>query len=144
MPFRFTARMKAYTAVLTLLVGVLATLIALRTDTDTTVLRTPGMLFQARPDGRISNMYAVKTMNKTDRELPVRYEVIDANGEIQLVGKDMVLGSGELAQGELFIILPKDELAGMKTKVTIGVYSGDRLLEKVRTTFVGPMKPPGT
>ena len=62
-PFRFNTRMKAYTAVLAVLVGVLATLIALRTDTETTVLRTPGMLFQTRPNGRISNLYAIKMLN---------------------------------------------------------------------------------
>lgn len=143
-PFTFTARMKAYSAVLAVLIGVLATLIVMRTDTDTTVLRTPGMLFQTQPDGRISNLYALKTMNKTHRELPLRFELLDKDGEIRLIGRPVALQAGELAQGELFIVLPTSELDGMKTKVTIGVFTGDRLLEKVRTTFVGPLKPPGT
>ena len=41
----------------------------------------------------------------------------------------------------MFIILPKDQLQGMKTKLVIGVYTGEKLLEKVSTSFVGPINP---
>lgn len=138
-PFRFNLRMKAYTGVLAAIVGVLVVLILLRSDTDSTLLRTPGILFQELPDGRLSNLYAIKTVNKTQHELPLRLELIGRKGEVQLVGKALTVNAGELAQGELFIILPKDQLDGMKTKVVVGVYSGDRLLEKVKTSFVGPI-----
>jgi len=143
-PFRFNARMKAYTAVLAVLVGVLATLIIMRTDTDSTLLRTPGMLFQKQADGRISNLYAFKTVNKTHHDLSLRMELMNVEGEIQLIGKATEVKAGELAQGELFIILGKDQLEGMKTKLVIGIYSGDKLLEKVKTSFVGPINAPGT
>lgn len=139
--FRFNTRMKAYTVVLAALVGVLATLIILRTDTETTVLRTPGMLFQTQPDGRISNLYAIKSVNKTHHDLPVHLELMNVQGEIKLIGKAMDLKAGELGQAEMFIILPKDQLQGMKTKVVIGVYTGEKLLEKVSTSFVGPINP---
>jgi len=138
-PFGLTARMKAYTAVLGVLIGVLATLIVLRTDTETTMLRTPGMLFQTQADGRISNLYTMKTMNKTPHDLPIRLELMNVQGEIKIIGKAMDLKAGELGQGELFIILANDQLEGMKTKLVIGVYSGDKLLEKVKTSFVGPI-----
>jgi polyferredoxin len=140
-PFRYTARLKAYTVVLLALIGVLTTLIVLRTDTETTVLRTPGMLFQKQPDGRISNLYAVKTVNKTSGDLRIRLELLNVAGEIKVIGRSMDLKAGELAQGEMFVILPKDQLKGMKTKVIIGVFQGDRLLEKVSTSFVGPADP---
>jgi len=138
-PFTFNVRMKAYTVVLTAIVGVLATLILLRTDTDSTILRTPGVMFQERPDGRISNLYAIKTVNKTHEDMPLRLELLDSQGEIQLIGKPLAPKAGELVQTELFVILPKAELDGIKTKVVIGIYSGDKLVEKVKTSFVGPM-----
>ncbi|MBK8339728.1 MAG: cytochrome c oxidase accessory protein CcoG [Flavobacteriales bacterium] len=140
-PFRFTVRMKAYTTVLAVLVGVLATLIVMRTDTETTVLRTPGMLFQTRPDGSISNLYTFKTVNKTHHDLPIRMELMNVRGEIDLIGNALDIKAGELGQGEMFIVLRSDQLEGMKTNLLIGVYTGDRLVEKVRTSFVGPMTP---
>ncbi|MEQ9229940.1 MAG: cytochrome c oxidase accessory protein CcoG, partial [Cyclobacteriaceae bacterium] len=59
-PFVFTGRMKAYTTVLVLLLGVFAALLIIRSDFDTTILRAPGMLYQEREDGMITNLYQVK------------------------------------------------------------------------------------
>ncbi len=138
-PFRFTLRLKAYSAVLLAIVAVLGALILMRSDVDSTLLRTPGMLYQQRDDGRVSNLYAIKSVNKTQRTLPLRLELLNLEGEVQVIGKELELAPGELAQTELFIILPKDQLDGIKTKVVVGVYSGDKLLKKVKTTFMGPM-----
>ncbi|MCB0764559.1 MAG: cytochrome c oxidase accessory protein CcoG, partial [Flavobacteriales bacterium] len=101
---------------------------------------TPGMLFQERPDGRISNLYTVKTVNKTPYDLPLRFELLNVKGEIEMVGRQLDLKGGELAKGEFFIILPPDQLSSMKTKVVIGVFSGNELLEEVKTSFLGPIK----
>jgi hypothetical protein len=76
--------------------------------------------------------------------MPIRFELLDRQGEVRLVGKEINLEPGALGQSELFVILPTSELDGMKNKVILGVYSGDKLLEKVSTSFVGPMKAPGT
>lgn len=138
-PFTFNLRLKAYSAVLVGIIGVLATLILMRSDVDSTLLRRPGMLFQQQDDGRISNLYSLKTVNKTQRTMPLRFELMNLDGEIRLIGKEIELAPGELAQTEMFIILPKDQLDGIKTKVVVGVYSGDKLLEKVKTSFMGPM-----
>lgn len=138
-PFTFNGRMKAYTVVLTAIVGVLVTLIVLRSDTESTILRTPGVMYQERPDGRLSNLYAFKSVNKTHHDMPLRLELMNVNGEIELIGKPLVPKAGELVQTEFFVILPRDQVDGMKTKVVIGVYTGDRLVEKVKTSFVGPI-----
>ena len=139
-PFTFNLRMKAYTGVLLVLVGALTALIATRSETRTTFLRTPGMLFQERPDGRISNLYALKVANKTPHELPLRFEVLNVEGgEVMLVGKPITLQPGELASGEAFLILPKEAVTTVKNRVVVGVFSGDELLEKVRTNFLGPI-----
>ncbi|MBK7942427.1 MAG: cytochrome c oxidase accessory protein CcoG [Flavobacteriales bacterium] len=138
-PFRWTTRMKAYSAVLTVLIAVIFTLIMLRSDVETTVLRTPGMLYQTRPDGRISNLYNYKVVNKTSRDIPIRFVLENVHGSIELVGKEIELQPAMLAQGSLFIILDRSAMSGMKTEVNIGVFSGDRLLEDVSTTFVGPI-----
>ena len=99
------------------------------------------MLMQ--PDGRISNLYYLKVLNKSHKQLPIRFELIEPAGELRMVGKPLDLETGALGQSELFVVLSTSALDGMKTKVVIGVYTGDRLLEKVKTSFVGPMKPPG-
>jgi cytochrome c oxidase accessory protein FixG len=139
-PWRYTTRMKAYTAVLSVLVAVIVTLIVMRSDVEATVLRTPGMLFQRTEDGRISNLYNFKVVNKTSRDLPLEFRLEGVKGEIKLVGKEVFLEKAALGQGALFIVLDPEEVKGTKTKLTIGVYSGDRRIEEVNTTFVGPIR----
>jgi cytochrome c oxidase accessory protein FixG len=140
--FVFTTRMKAYSAVLVVLVGVIITLIATRTDVEATVLRTPGMLYQTQEDGRISNLYQYRLVNKTMHDMPIRLELMDGNGEVKLAGKDITLAKASLAEGQMFIILDKSAVQGVKTKVRIGVYSDDKLVEEISALFTGPM--PGT
>ncbi len=139
-PFRWTVRMKAYSAVLGVLVIALFALVLTRSDVESTVLRTPGLLFQKREDGRISNLYSYKLVNKTNKDRPVHFKLLNAAGEVQPVGAFPTVERASMRAGELFIILETGELEGYNTLLTVGVYSGDKLLEKVKTSFVGPMK----
>ncbi|MBL7964518.1 MAG: cytochrome c oxidase accessory protein CcoG [Flavobacteriales bacterium] len=141
-PFRFTTRMKAYAALSMVLTGVILTLLVTRSDVETTVLRTPGMLYQTQDDGRISNLYNFKVVNKTSRDMDIRLELLEPAGEIRYVGRDPYVNSREMSSGEFFVIMDKANAKGMSTKITIGVFSGDKELERVRTSFVGPMHLP--
>ena len=80
-------------------------------------------------------------MNKTPNDLPLRLELMNVKGDIELIGRTLDLKGGELGRAETFIILSKDQLTGMKTKVMVvfGIFSGDELLEEVSTSFVGPI-----
>ncbi|KAB1064714.1 cytochrome c oxidase accessory protein CcoG [Salibacter halophilus] len=138
--FTFTSRMFAYTGVLGVLVGVLLMLFAFRTDAEATILRAPGTIYQKTEDGRLSNLYQYKVINKTNEELPIHFQIESEHGEIKMVGKDLVVKKGEYIEGAFFIILDESELDGMKTKVEVGVYGGDRRLDVNTTSFIGPIK----
>ena len=62
---KFTGRMKAYSVVLLLLIGIEGALLATRSDYDATVLRAKGMLYQERANEQVSNLYTIKLVNKT-------------------------------------------------------------------------------
>jgi len=134
-----TPRMLAYSSVLGVLLSVLLVLLTLRNDVETTMLRAPGTTFQEQPDGRLSNLYQYKVINKTNDALPIHFEVLEGSAEIKMVGKELVLQKGENIEGALFIILDRSDLDGMKTDVTIGVFSDGRQLETLETVFLGPI-----
>ncbi len=67
---RLTPRMIGYLSILGLLGILLALLVFTRSDVQTTLLRAPGALFQKSGDGKISNLYTMKLVNKTSREVP--------------------------------------------------------------------------
>jgi hypothetical protein len=96
-------------------------------------------MYQTREDGRISNLYNVKVINKTTTEFPVELRLKESNGEIQMVGEGLTFNDG-VAQGAMFILLEKENLSGVKTNVEIEVVSNGEVIEVVKTNFMGPTK----
>lgn len=137
-PFQFTLRLKAYTVVLTILVGVMIALIVTRSDIGATVLRTPGMLFQEGENNTITNLYNFKVINKTAEDMPLDIRVLNDFGTVKMVGDSVVLKAKGTTEGVMFVEVPKDQVKGRKSDVVVGIYSGDKLLKKVKTNFIGP------
>lgn len=136
----FTGRMKAYSAVLMVLIGVEVFLLSTRSDYDATILRAKGMLYQEQPNDQISNLYTIKLVNKTRKELPVELKVENFPlAFVKVIGKDLFVKSEEISSGEFFVYLNKKDLKERKTKLEIGVYSNGTRIKTVKTNFLGPI-----
>lgn len=138
--FTFNARLKGYTAVLVILLGVLTGMLFLRNDVEATVLRLPGQLYEHKGEDIISNVYTYKLINKTTKEIPeVHFELISHKGIIRVVSQDRIqVPEQGLAEGTLFIEVNSHTLKDEKEKLKIGVYSEDQLIETTTTVFLGP------
>lgn len=137
--FKFTARMKGYTAILTILVGMLIGLLFLRTEVEATILRLPGQLFQHKGEN-ISNVYTFKIINKTNNDFNnIHFKLADIKGMLKVVGKQnfKVVKQGMIA-GTLFVEINQYVLESDKTKLKIEVYDGDKKIETSRTNFLSP------
>ncbi|MES2838259.1 MAG: cytochrome c oxidase accessory protein CcoG [Bacteroidota bacterium] len=136
----FTPRLKAYSIVLTILIGVLGFLLYIRSDVDATITRTPGQLYQSQPNNQISNLYNIKLVNKTRKDMPVTLKVEGVEAEVRMVGKpNIVVKSSSLTEGEFFIILDEKYITQRKNKLNLSVYSNGKLIKKLKTNFLGPM-----
>ncbi len=135
----FTTRVIAYTAVLTIIVGALLFLFSARADVETTILRAPGTLYIAQGDDAVRNLFTIKVVNKTRESLPIELKLLSHEGTLQIVGTAEVTAAPTgIAETAFFIDLDRAQLDGVKTPITIGVYSNGRLLEEVDTGFMGP------
>jgi cytochrome c oxidase accessory protein FixG len=135
----WTTRNIAYTVVLLLLTGAMVTLLALRTDVETSVLRTPGIMYQEQENNQISNLYNVKIINKTNEALSVHLRLINRPGTLRMVGQETLpVPRRGTAQGAMFVVFDRDDIKQMSIDVEVGVYVGDELLETVETSFLGP------
>lgn len=139
--FRFTPRMKGYTAVLGVLVAILVGMLFLRSDVEAKILRVPGQLFEHKGEN-ISNVYTFKIVNKTIKDFDdVQFKLIKPDGEIKVVGNNNITVPKEgMAQGTLFIEINQYLLDKDKTKVEIEIYSDGKLVDKTTTNFLGPRK----
>ncbi|QCW99510.1 cytochrome c oxidase accessory protein CcoG [Aggregatimonas sangjinii] len=138
--FKFTPRLKGYSAILTILIGLLIGMLFLRNDVEASILRLPGQLYEHKDGNIISNVYTYKLVNKTNEEIrDISFKLISHKGKINLVSHShFSIPPAALAEGTLFVELNNSALKGDKDRVKIGVYSGEDLIETTSTAFTGP------
>lgn len=137
--FKFTARMKGYSAVLFILIGILIGLLFLRTEVEAVILRLPGQLFQHKGDN-ISNIYTFKIINKTNKDFnDIHFKLVGIKGTLKVVGEpDLKVPQQGMKSGSLFIEINHFLLETDKTKVEIEVYDGNKKIETTTTNFLSP------
>lgn len=138
--FKFTPRLKGYTAVLVILTGVLIGMLFLRNDLEANILRLPGQLYEHKEGNIISNVYTYKLVNKTTKDVTnVHFKLLSHKGKIELVRhEDFIVSAQDLAEGTFFIEINAAALNGDKDKLKIGVYSNDKLIETTTARFLAP------
>ena len=138
--FKFTPRLKGYTAILVILTGVLIGMLFLRNDREANILRLPGQLYEHKEGNIISNVYTYKLLNKTNKDIDdVHFELISHKGTIKLVRhEDFIVPAQNLAEGTLFIEINNSAIKSDKERIKIAVYSGDDLIETTTTAFLAP------
>lgn len=136
---RFTARARAYIVVMVLLLGAETVLLMTRSDVATNILRTPGQLYQEQPDGRLSNLYNYKLLNKTYADKQVTLKPENFKGDIVIVGKrPLHIPRGSYVAGSLFIYRDRSDVKQRKSNLKIGVYENEHRIQTVQVTFLGP------
>lgn len=137
---KFTTRIKAYTAVLALLVSLLAFLLTSRTDLDARLMRTAGMTYTSLPDGRISNLYNLKLVNKTHKDIPFILHLENIKGEIEYVGSNnaLLIKKENYSNLQFFVKLNRSDVKGWKTELSIGLYENGKKIKSITAKFIGP------
>ena len=138
--FRFTPRAIGYTILLTVLTGILTFLLVTRTDFSVNILRTPGLLYQERPGGKVSNIYDLNIVNKTFDAAKIFLKLENIEGELSMVGKDLILEPQGIVEAKFLVILSINDIVKMNTPIEIGVYSGNKLIKKISTSLLAPKK----
>lgn len=136
----WNARNRAYSAVLLLLFSFFVYTLLSRPAVETTILRTPGLLFQENTDNTISNVYNIKIVNKTHNEMSLEIKVLSHKGTIQMAGNNMNIKDQDRFESTFILFIPKTEIKSDKTEVVFGIFNNGELLEKYKTTFVGPQQ----
>jgi len=140
---RYTGRMKFYTVLLILLTGLLTILLASRKDVDGTVIRAAGMLYQERGADSVSNLYNIKIINKTIKDIPLTLKLEGAPGRIiEAEGRSIAVPKEGQGKGSFFIVMPNSFIKERKLKLEVGLYSGEKKITTLATNFMGPIYRP--
>jgi cytochrome c oxidase accessory protein FixG len=135
---RITPRLVGYSVVLVALAAVLAVMLFTRADAEVTMLRASGSLFQKMDDGRIGNLYTVRILNKTSRELPLEFRLENPSGTLQVLGGSLVVPAQKSLENSVIVELEPPAMKSGTTPLVVGVYSNGKRLQTLKTAFVGP------
>ena len=136
---RVTPRLVGYAVLLLALIGLWTFLVFTRSDVQATLLRAQGALFQQMPDGHFSNLYTVKVLNKTHREMPIELKLEDPQGDLFVMGQEnIVVPPEKLAETSVLIELDHSVMKSGTTPLVVGLYSSGRKIQTLKTAFIGP------
>jgi cytochrome c oxidase accessory protein FixG len=137
--FTFNGRMMGYTAVITILLGVLAYFVFTRSDMDITVMRSAGMLYQEQPGGNISNIYNAEIINKTNQDRTIILKPENPSVKIKYIQAPGAVAKGNSVKTVFFVIIPAKDIHSAKTDVRLQLITGNKIIQTVSTNFVGPI-----
>ena len=136
----WSARTYAYSAVLGVLIIILAVTIFKRKPIETTLLRVSGSIYQQVDSVTYSNLYLLKIINKTQSDKQLSLKLIAPKaGKIQLVTGQTLLKMQGTLESVLILNLNKNDLTGKSTPIEVGIFEGETLLEHYSTNFLGPV-----
>jgi cytochrome c oxidase accessory protein FixG len=140
--FRLTPRIGGYGLLFAVLSFIVLLLIATRSDIETTIIRTPGVLYEEIEGGFIRNLYNISVANKTFEDIKLRLRLQDFPGEIQYVGSELSVPAGGKSEGVFFMVIPRANLYSENSLVKLEVVGNGRVMQNLTTSFSGP-KPIG-
>lgn len=136
---KWTPRLKGYTVLLAALLTVLSILMFNRSAVEADILRVPGTWYQTQPDGRITNMFNARFLNKTNHDKTGTLRLLNREGSLQFAHEVLTLPSQEEVKTVLVMSLDPSEIRGKETPVTIGLEIDGRIEDQVSTTFIAPV-----
>ena len=136
---RVTPRLIGYSVVLLALTALLAVLIFTRSDVEATVLRAPGSLFSKMDNGHFNNLYTVRIVNKTSREMPVELRLENLRGDLRVMGEGkLAVASQKTFENSVIIELDPSVMRSGSTPLVLGVYADGKKIQTLKTSFLGP------
>lgn len=138
---RVTTRIKVFSAILLLLIGIMSFTLASRKDIGATILRPSGKLFYELPNNKIGNLYSLKLQNKTNEELKIELLVNDEKAAVRMVGDSMPVMPKESKKTYTFFVDRKvADIKEYKKEIDIIIMANGKRSRTVRAKFVGPFR----
>lgn len=136
----FTTRIKAFTAILLVLIGIMSFTLMSRKDLDTTVLRTAGKLYYEMENDTIGNLYSLKIINKTTEDINLSLEASTKNARIKMAGEtNPIIPKATKKDLTFFILYHAKDIKKRKQEIGINLIMNGEKKQRETTMFIGPL-----
>ncbi|MXV37428.1 cytochrome c oxidase accessory protein CcoG [Flavobacteriaceae bacterium Ap0902] len=142
--FKFSPRMIAYTAILVILLGVLTSLLFMRSEVNSKFLREPGTDYQVVNESIITNEFQFNLQNKTKSTEQMHFNLKShPSGTIEVIGLPipLLIQPGQQIEGKAVISIPLKDISSYKEGIEIEVLNeNDKVIDTYKTSFAAPFK----
>lgn len=70
----------------------------------------------------------------------VHIQLQNQQGDIKLIGhEEIIVEPGAEKQGQLFVLIPTNQIHNKKMPLNIGIYDSINLVKTINTTFMAPV-----
>ena len=135
-----TPRSIGYSMVIVVLFTVLGFMISARGDFELSILRTPGMMYQQYDSLHVSNLYDFVLTNKTFDETPATLELENIDGEIKIIGSDMIAKPQGIIEAKFMVVIKEMDIKQLNTPITIVVKSENKVIDRIKSNFLGKIE----
>lgn len=137
--FKWTPRVKSYSLLLLVLVGLLLTALITRKDFQAVAFRQRGSNFQVE-NGIVTNVFEINLTNKTEKSFDIQLKMDNPeNGTIEMVMKKLELGGESQIRDRFILRVPVTKLKNGKEEVIINVFGNGELIDQVKAKVIGPI-----
>ncbi len=136
--FQWTRRVISYTVLLVILVAVWVTMLVMRDDFSTTIIRQRGSTFQVTRENDISNIFEIDLTNKTKNNFHVKLIPSDPKVKLELANDSLEL-KGEKRVRERFLArFPYSVIQNGTQKMEVIVMGNGKEIDRVKIKLIGP------
>lgn len=134
-----TTRIKVFSAILVILIGIMSFTLMSRKDLDATVLRTAGKLYYEMENDTIGNLYSLKIINKTTEDIALNLQPAIKNARIKMAGEsNPVIPKAAKKDLTFFVLFHKKDIKKRKQEIDINLIMNGEQKQEVTTRFIGP------
>ncbi|MCE7054839.1 cytochrome c oxidase accessory protein CcoG [Algoriphagus sp. AGSA1] len=136
-----TGKVKIYIGILFLLLIAFVTLLTTRKDITATVTRFPGMTYQEREDGTVTNLYQITLINKTYETQELSLRSLTNGVAVEIVGdQHLVLEPQSKLERRFFLVKSQQDVKVNQEQIELSVLHLGEEIGYVKTNFTAPIK----
>lgn len=132
------ARAIAYSAFLAILLIFTAFMLSSKGDVEFNVMRMPGTLYQKYGDDSWANIYSVKLINKSRKELDLELLTRFQGAKILYIGDSLTSAAEKKTEAVFMLVIPGNALKNSTTTIEFEIVSGEKTLATFETSFISP------
>lgn len=137
--FRWTLRVKAYSGLLIILLGLVVTAMVTRKDFESIILRQRGTIYRI-DNGNVVNIFEISLVNKTSNEYSIKLQLPEGQkGEIEQVMKKLILPVEGAVKERFIVRIPLSEIKDGKKEFDLQVYGNGKRIDSEKIKIIGPI-----